>query len=76
MEQIIMCWGRKEYALPHGRKDGPSFDMVDFGVQVASTLARTAPDPFVISVIDADGRPTLRRGARGAEAYSQALGAY
>jgi len=24
----IMCCGHKEYALPHGRKDDPSFDMV------------------------------------------------
>jgi len=61
----IMCCGHKEYALPHGRKDDPSFDMIDFRAQVASILAGSAPDPIIIPDIDADGRPTLRRGARG-----------
>jgi hypothetical protein len=61
----IMCCGHKEYALPPGRKNDPSFDMVDFRNQVASILAGTAPDPVVIPNLDADGRPTLRRGARG-----------
>jgi N-acetylmuramoyl-L-alanine amidase-like protein/putative peptidoglycan binding protein len=61
----IMCCGHKEYALPHGRKDDPSFDMVDFRAQVASILAGTAPDPVIIPDVDAVGRPTLRRGARG-----------
>jgi N-acetylmuramoyl-L-alanine amidase/Putative peptidoglycan binding domain len=60
----IMCCGHKEYALPHGRKDDPSFDMVEFRTLVASILAGTAPDPIIIPNIDADGRPTLRRGAR------------
>src|SRR5262245_51397981 len=61
----IMCCGHKEYALPHGRKDDPSFEMVNFRTQIASILAGTAPDPTVIPEVDADGRPTLRRGARG-----------
>jgi len=61
----IMCCGHKEYALPHGRKDDPSFDMVHFRTQVSSILAGTAPDPLVIPHVDSDGRPTLRRGARG-----------
>jgi hypothetical protein len=61
----IMCCGHKEYALPHGRKDDPSFDMVAFRRDVASILAGTAPNPTVIPEMDADGRPTLRRGARG-----------
>lgn len=61
----VMCCGHKEYALPQGRKDDPSFDMVDFRTQIASILAGTAPDQIVIPVIDSDGRPTLRRGARG-----------
>jgi hypothetical protein len=61
----IMCCGHKEYALPHGRKDDPSFDMVEFRTLVASILAGTAPDPIIIPNVDADGRPTLRRGARG-----------
>jgi peptidoglycan hydrolase-like protein with peptidoglycan-binding domain len=61
----IMCCGHKEYALPQGRKDDPSFDMVDLRTQVASVLAGTAPDPIVIPDRDSDGRPTLRRGASG-----------
>jgi hypothetical protein len=61
----IMCCGHKEYALPQGRKDDPSFDMVDFRNQVASILAGTAPAAIIIPNVDADGRPTLRRGARG-----------
>ena len=61
----VMCCGHKEYALPHGRKIDPSFDMVHFRTQVASVLAGTAPDPIVIPNVDAEGRPTLRRGARG-----------
>ncbi|HUI95804.1 MAG TPA: N-acetylmuramoyl-L-alanine amidase [Xanthobacteraceae bacterium] len=61
----IMCCGHKEYALPHGRKDDPSFDMIEFRNQVASILAGTAPEPVIIPNVDADGRPTLRRGARG-----------
>jgi N-acetylmuramoyl-L-alanine amidase/Putative peptidoglycan binding domain len=61
----IMCCGHKEYALPHGRKDDPSFDMVEFRTLVATILAGTAPDPIIIPNVDGDGRPTLRRGARG-----------
>jgi hypothetical protein len=61
----IMCCGHREYALPHGRKDDPLFDMNEFRTIVASILAGTAPDPIIIPNVDADGRPTLRRGARG-----------
>jgi len=61
----IMCCGHKEYALPVGRKDDPSFDMVEFRTLVATILAGTAPDPIIIPNVDADGRPTLRRGAHG-----------
>ncbi|WP_407155650.1 N-acetylmuramoyl-L-alanine amidase [Bradyrhizobium sp. STM 3557] len=61
----IMCAGHKEYALPQGRKDDPSFDMNEFRTQVASIMAGTAPAPTIIPAVDADGRPTLRRGARG-----------
>jgi Putative peptidoglycan binding domain/N-acetylmuramoyl-L-alanine amidase len=61
----IMCCGHKEYALPQGRKDDPSFNMVEFRTQVASILAGAAPDPVIIADVDADGRPTLRRGNRG-----------
>jgi hypothetical protein len=61
----IMCCGHKEYALPQGRKPDPSFNMVDFRTQIAAIMAGTAPHATVIPAADADGRPTLRRGARG-----------
>jgi peptidoglycan hydrolase-like protein with peptidoglycan-binding domain len=61
----IMCAGHKEYALPHGRKDDPSFDMNDFRMQVAAIMSGNAPAPSVIPAADAAGRPTLRRGATG-----------
>lgn len=34
----IMCAGHKEYALPHGRKDDPSFDMDAFRLKVHNLL--------------------------------------
>jgi hypothetical protein len=61
----IMCAGHKEYALPHGRKDDPSFDMDPFRQQVAAIMAGAAPLPSVIPAADATGRPTLRRGDSG-----------
>ena len=61
----IMVCGHKEYALPPGRKIDPTFDMNDFRLQVAAIMAGTAPLPYVIPVIDGEGRKTLRRGARG-----------
>ena len=61
----IMCCGHKEYALPHGRKNDPLFDMGEFRTLVASIMAGTAPDRTIIPRVDADGRPTMRRGDRG-----------
>ncbi len=61
----IMCCGHKEYALPHGRKDDPDFDMAQFRQQVSAIMAGTAPDPSVIPAEDGEGRPTLRRGDSG-----------
>ena len=61
----IMCCGHKEYALPHGRKDDPSFNMNDFRHRVAAIMAGIAPDPSIIPAADAANRPTLRRGATG-----------
>jgi len=61
----IMCCGHKEYALPAGRKSDPTFDMSDFRQQVGALVAGTAPPPTVIPAVDTQGRPTLRRGARG-----------
>lgn len=61
----IMCAGHKEYALPHGRKPDPTFDMSDFRFKVAAVMSGTAPSPSRLPHVDATGRPTLRRGARG-----------
>jgi len=36
----IMCAGHKEYALPHGRKDDPDFDMNQFRVDVARLMEK------------------------------------
>jgi hypothetical protein len=33
-----MCAGHKEYALPHGRKDDPDFDMNQFRVDVGAAM--------------------------------------
>ena len=62
----IMCAGHKEYALPHGRKNDPTFEMVPFRQQVSAIMAGTAPAPSIIPAVDAENRPTLRRGATGA----------
>jgi N-acetyl-anhydromuramyl-L-alanine amidase AmpD len=61
----IMCVGHKEYALPCGRKDDPTFDMFEFRNQVAAIMAGHAPQPSTIPAVDGQGRPTLRRGATG-----------
>lgn len=61
----IMCCGHKEYALPQGRKPDPTLDMGEFRLQVAAIMAGTAPSPSVIPAVDAEDRPTLRRGASG-----------
>jgi hypothetical protein len=42
----IMCCGHKEYSLPRGRKNDPSFDMDDFRAQVALIMAGKAPVPM------------------------------
>ena len=62
----IMCCGHKEYALPMGRKPDPTLDMADFRQQVSAIMAGTAPNPSIIPAVDAENRPTLRRGATGA----------
>ena len=61
----IMCCGHKEYALPHGRKDDPTFDMNEFRRQVAAIMGGTAPNLPIIPATDSDDRSTLRRGATG-----------
>lgn len=46
----IMCAGHKEFALPHGRKDDPNFDMDKFRADVAVLMempTQTAARPAV-----------------------------
>jgi hypothetical protein len=62
---VIMCCGHKEYALPAGRKVDPTFDMNDFRLRVAAIMVGTAARPTLIPAVSSEGRPTLRRGARG-----------
>src|SRR6266403_3283378 len=38
-----MCAGHKEYALPHGRKDDPNFDMIMFRKDVAKLMLGWVP---------------------------------
>lgn len=61
------CAGHKEYALPAGRKNDPSFDMDAFRRAVAAILQGTAVTRPLIPAAEPAGsqRPTLRRGARG-----------
>ncbi|MEA3001650.1 MAG: hypothetical protein QOH81_438 [Sphingomonadales bacterium] len=59
------CCGHKEYRLPLGYKDDPSFDMHGFRIRVDGFLKGMAPPPQLIPAADAKSRPTLRRGASG-----------
>lgn len=38
-----MCAGHKEFALPHGRKDDPNFDMAAFRADVAKLMDEAQP---------------------------------
>jgi peptidoglycan hydrolase-like protein with peptidoglycan-binding domain len=60
-----MCCGHKEYAIPHGRKPDPSFDIDAFRARIRSLMNGTAVVRPLVPAADASGRPTLRRGARG-----------
>jgi peptidoglycan hydrolase-like protein with peptidoglycan-binding domain len=62
------CAGHKEWALPHGRKDDPTFEMVAFRTAVAAIMAGSSPSPALIPRSEpvsgngaAQARPTLRR---------------
>jgi peptidoglycan hydrolase-like protein with peptidoglycan-binding domain len=66
------CAGHKEYALPGGRKNDPSFDMEAFRSSVAAILSGTTPALALIPSAEParipggpPGRPTLKRGATG-----------
>lgn len=60
-----MCCGHREYALPPGRKDDPLFDMNAFRDAVRDILRGVAPLRPLIPPVDSNGKPTLKRGARG-----------
>ena len=60
-----MCCGHKEFRRPLGFKADPSFDMGQFRADIRRILDGTAPPPNIIPPADSEGRPTLRRGARG-----------
>lgn len=66
---VEFCAGHKEYALPHGRKDDPDFDMVAFRAAVGAILTGVVPAPAGIPSVEpvGTGRLTLRRGSEGAE---------
>lgn len=62
-----MCAGHKEYALPHGRKDDPNFDMVAFRADVqkfiiAQNMASQSK-PLVAPVAAAPTTPVLPKDA-------------
>ena len=58
------CCGHKEYALPHGRKNDPTFDMDDFRKDVAAIMKGKVSTPASIPKQNGSGRPTLRRGSQ------------
>jgi hypothetical protein len=57
----IMCCGHKEYALPVGRKDDPTFDMDEFRFQVAAIMAGAMPRAPMVPALtfDTGQRPGL-----------------
>lgn len=66
------CAGHKEWALPAGRKDDPSFEMNPFRIAVAAILDGAAPAPQPIPAVEPQAltgasapRPTLRRPMTG-----------
>jgi len=65
------CAGHKEFALPHGRKNDPSFDMAEFRLAVSEILSGAAEPAVPIPTEEpkhtdgTDGRPTLRRPMTG-----------
>ena len=52
----IMCAGHKEFALPHGRKDDPNFDMNKFRADVAALMgiAQDHPDHPIPVISDVE----------------------
>ncbi|RDJ06386.1 N-acetylmuramoyl-L-alanine amidase [Rhizobium grahamii] len=67
-ETSDMCCGHKEYALPHGRKPDPLFNMDLFRDGVKSVMCGTAILRPPVPAFDAfSGHRTLERGARGCD---------
>lgn len=62
------CCGHYEYAEPKGRKSDPHFSMDEFRSDVARIInGEIPPRPLIPRVEPGEnGRPTLRRGAKGA----------
>ena len=58
-----MCCGHREYAP--GRKPDPLFDMGSFRTEVRDIMRGVGTVRPPIPAVDASGKPTLRRGARG-----------
>ena len=52
----IMCCGHKEYALPVGRKDDPTFDMDEFRFQVAAIMVGNVPRAPIVPALAFDTR--------------------
>lgn len=59
----IMCCGHKEYALPHGRKSDPQFNMDVFRLRISIVMDGLAPPPKMVPSFDSNSRPTLRRNS-------------
>jgi hypothetical protein len=53
--QPNMCCGHKEYALPHGRKNDPDFDMNDFREKVGAFMGIAPPAWPKAGVVLVDG---------------------
>ncbi|WP_219821309.1 peptidoglycan recognition protein family protein [Methylobacter tundripaludum] len=59
-----MCCGHKEYRLPLGFKNDPTFNMDQFRKDVAAIMNGITPIPALIPKQDGSGRSTLRRGSQ------------
>jgi hypothetical protein len=60
---VGMCCGHKEYALPKGRKDDPSFDMDQFRTDVAKVMSGQSAPPAPVAANA--GQATLKRNDTG-----------
>ena len=58
-----MCCGHKEYRLPIGYKNDPSFPMGPFRDRVRARMAQGVPQLAQIATVDSQQRKTLRRGS-------------